>query len=51
MRTILLAVALLTIAVGTGLAEPRALKSWDFETGIDQWMTADQQAQRSGRER
>lgn len=26
-------------------AEPKALKSWDFEQGVEAWMTADKQAQ------
>ncbi|MEI6500733.1 MAG: hypothetical protein WCP21_06860 [Armatimonadota bacterium] len=45
MRAILLTVVLLPLAMGVVAAEPRAVKSWDFEGDTGHWMTGDKQAQ------
>jgi hypothetical protein len=47
MRQLLLVVTVSVLVAGAALAQPQPVKVWDFETGTDGWMTADQQAKLS----
>jgi hypothetical protein len=47
MRNLLLGVVLTGLLAGMAPAQPQALKSWDFETGTEGWMTGDKQAKLS----
>lgn len=47
MRNLLLRVAVIVVVAGAAVAQPVALKLWDFETDTNGWMTGDKQAKLS----